>query len=158
MTTARYGLTTMRDQHAKVAGAHVNFEFRGKSGIQHAVDLHDARLARIVKACRDLPGYELFQYVDEDGQRQIVDSADVNTYLRELTGEDFTAKDFRTWAGTVMAAKALAGVAGFASAAEARRNVVKAVEAGRQTARQHEGGMPQVLHSSGGHRLPTWTA
>ena len=123
-----YGLTTLRDQHAKVAGARVNFEFRGKSGIQHAVDLRDARLARIVKACRDLPGYELFQYIDDNGQRQVVDSADVNTYLRELTGDDFTAKDFRTWAGTIMAAKALAGVPGFASAAEARRNVVKAVE------------------------------
>jgi DNA topoisomerase I len=123
-----YGLTTMRDQHATIAGAHLNFEFRGKSGIQHAVDLRDARLARIVKACRDLPGYELFQYVDEDGHRQVVDSADVNAYLREMTGEAFTAKDFRTWAGTVMAAKALAGVAGFASAAEAKRNILKAVE------------------------------
>jgi DNA topoisomerase I len=122
-----YGLTTMRDQHAKVAGAHVNFEFRGKSGIQHAVDLHDERLARIVKACRDLPGYELFQYVDENGRRQIVDSADVNAYLRELSGQDFTAKDFRTWAGTVMAAGALAGVA-FKSAAEAKRNIVKAID------------------------------
>jgi DNA topoisomerase-1 len=123
-----YGLTTMRDQHARIAGAHMNFEFRGKSGIQHAVDLHDARLARIVKACRDLPGYELFQYVDEDGRRQIVDSADVNTYLREMTGEAFTAKDFRTWAGTVMAAKALASVPRFGSAAEAKRNILKAVE------------------------------
>src|SRR4051812_364974 len=106
-----YGLTTMRDQHAKIAGAHVNFEFRGKSGIQHAVDLHDARLARIVKACRDLPGYELFQYVNDNGERQSVDSADVNAYLREITGQDFTAKDFRTWAGTVMAACALGGIA-----------------------------------------------
>src|SRR5205807_998321 len=102
-----FGLTTMRDQHAKVHGSTVRFEFRGKSGIEHAIDLHDARLARIVKACRDLPGYELFQCVDENGKRQIVDSADVNAYLRELTGRDFTAKDFRTWAGTVMAAAAL---------------------------------------------------
>jgi DNA topoisomerase-1 len=122
-----YGLTTMREQHAKVAGAHVNFEFRGKSGIQHAVDLHDARIARVIKACRELPGYELFQYVDENGKRQAIDSADVNAYLRELSGEDFTAKDFRTWAGTVMAATALAGVA-FKSATEAKRNIVKAVE------------------------------
>jgi DNA topoisomerase-1 len=123
-----YGLTTMRNQHATIAGAHLNFEFRGKSGIQHAVDLHDARLARVVKACRDLPGYELFQYVDEDGHRQSVDSADVNTYLREMTGEAFTAKDFRTWAGTIMAARALAGTPGFASVAEAKRNIGKAVE------------------------------
>jgi DNA topoisomerase-1 len=124
-----YGLTTMREQHATIAGAHVNFEFRGKSGIRHAINLHDARLARIVKACRDLPGYELFQYVDEDGKRQTVDSADVNAYLRELSGTDFTAKDFRTWAGTVMAAKALADAAGFKSVTEAKRNIVKAVEA-----------------------------
>jgi len=127
-TNRSYGLTTMRDQHAKVIGAHVNFQFRGKSGIRHAVDLHDARLARIVKACRDLPGYELFQYVDVNGARQSVGSADVNAYLRELTGEDFTAKDFRTWAGTVMAARALAAAAEYGSAAQARRNVVKAVE------------------------------
>ena len=127
-TNRSYGLTTMRDQHAKVMGAHVNFQFRGKSGIRHAVDLHDARLARIVKACRDLPGYELFQYVDANGARQSVGSADVNAYLRELTGEDFTAKDFRTWAGTVMAAQALAAAAEYGSAAQARRNVVKAVE------------------------------
>src|SRR5439155_1418829 len=87
----------MRDQHAKVHGPSVRFEFRGKSRIEHAVDLRDARLARIVKACRDLPGYELFQYVGADRKRQIVDSADVNAYLGEISGEDFTAKDFRTW-------------------------------------------------------------
>jgi DNA topoisomerase-1 len=123
-----FGLTTMRDQHAQIRGGTVHFEFRGKSGIQHAVDLHDARLARIVKACRDLPGYELFQYVDDDGSRQTVDSADVNAYLREISGEDFTAKDFRTWAGTVLAAKALAELASFSSAAQAKRNVVRAIE------------------------------
>src|SRR5204862_1075853 len=102
-----FGLTTMRDEHAKIAGSKLRFEFRGKSGIEHAVDLEDRRLARVVKACRDLPGYELFQYVD-DGKRHAVDSADVNEYLRSISGEDFTAKDFRTWAGTVLAAKALA--------------------------------------------------
>ena len=123
-----FGLTTMRDEHAKVAGASVRFAFRGKSGIEHAVDLHDRRLARIVKACRDLPGYELFQYVDADGERQVIDSADVNDYLREISGEDFTAKEFRTWAGTVLAATALAGLRAFTSNAEAKRNVVRAVE------------------------------
>ena len=122
------GLTTMRDSHARVKGATVRFEFRGKSGIRHAVDLQDARLAKIVKACRDLPGYELFQYVDDNGQRQTIDSADVNEYLREVSGQSFTAKDFRTWAGTVLAAKALAGLAGFKSSAEAKKNVVKAIE------------------------------
>src|SRR5580704_13090799 len=123
-----FGLTTMRDQHAKIQGSSVRFEFRGKSGIRHAVDLHDARLAKIIKAGRDLPGYELFQYVDEDGQRQVIDSADVNAYLRKICGEDFTAKDFRTWAGTVLAAKALAGIAAASSTAAAKRNVVRAVE------------------------------
>src|SRR5262245_27008849 len=91
------GLTTMRDRHARVRGAKVRFEFRGKSRIEHAVDLHDARLARIVKACRDLPGYELFQYIGPDGKRQAIGSADVNAYLRDISGQDFTAKGFRTW-------------------------------------------------------------
>jgi DNA topoisomerase-1 len=122
------GLTTMRDSHAKVTGTTVRFAFRGKSGIQHAVDLQDARLAKIVRGLRDLPGYELFQYVDDEGQRQTIDSADVNEYLRQVSGQDFTAKDFRTWAGTVLAAKALAGLASFKSGAEAKRNVVKAIE------------------------------
>ena len=122
------GLTTMRDAHAKIEGGKVRFEFRGKSGIEHAIDLEDRRLAKIVKACRDLPGYELFQYIDEAGERQVIDSADVNAYLREISGEDFTAKDFRTWAGTVLAAQALAAVAEFKSNSEAKRNVVKAIE------------------------------
>jgi len=107
------GLTTMKDGHAKVQGGKVRFEFRGKSDIEHAIDLEDRRLAKIVKACRDLPGYELFQYVDDDGRRQAIDSADVNAYLREITGEDFTAKDFRTWAGKVLAAQALAAIAAY---------------------------------------------
>ena len=123
-----FGLTTFRDQHAKIKGGSVRFEFKGKSGVGHAIDLQDRRLAKIVKACRDLPGYELFQYVDEDGRRQTVDSADVNKYLRDISGQDFTAKDFRTWAGTVLAAKALAEVAKFKSNTEAKRNVVTAIE------------------------------
>src|SRR5439155_1549141 len=122
------GLTTMRDQHAKINGNTVRFEFRGKSRIHHAVDLRDARLAKIVKACRDLPGYELFQYVDGDGARQTIGSADVNAYLRETSGEDFTAKDFRTWAGTVLAANALAASATFTSNADAKRKIVAAIE------------------------------
>jgi len=122
------GLTTMRDRHAKIRGAEVRFEFRGKSGKSHAVALHDARLARIVKACRDLPGYELFQYVDEHGERQTICSEDVNAYLREISGDDFTAKDFRTWAGTVLAAQALAHLARFKSQTEAKRNVLRAIE------------------------------
>src|SRR5262245_22988491 len=122
------GLTTMRDRHATVRGTTVRFEFRGKSGIEHAVDLRDARLAKIIKACRDLPGYELFQYRDDQRRRQVIDSADVNAYLREISGEDFTAKDFRTWIGTVLAAKALADVAAFTSSTDAKRKIAGAVE------------------------------
>ena len=121
------GLTTMHDRHAKIRGADVHFEFRGKSGVAHVVDLHDARLARVVKACRDLPGYELFQYVDDKGDRQTICSDDVNSYLRHISGDDFTAKDFRTWAGTVLAAQALARLARFTSQTEAKRNVVQAI-------------------------------
>jgi len=123
-----FGLTTLRDQHASVRGADLRFEFKGKSGIAHAVRLHDRRLARIVRECRELPGYELFQYVDEAGRRQAVDSADVNAYLRRISGEDFTAKDFRTWAGTVLAARALADAEPSTSTAHAKRTVVRAVE------------------------------
>jgi DNA topoisomerase I len=122
------GLTTMKDGHAKVGRGRVRFQFKGKSGIAHAIDLQDRRLARIVKACRDLPGYELFQYIDDDGKTQTIDSADVNQYLREISGQDFTAKDFRTWAGTVLAARALAGVERFSSRAQAKRNIVSAIE------------------------------
>lgn len=122
------GMTTMRDRHVQVRGSTLRFEFRGKSRIDHAIDLRDARLARIVKACRDLPGYELFQYVSPTGRRQVIDSADVNAYLREIAGENFTAKDFRTWAGTVMAARELAETVGFKSQTEAKRNVGKAIE------------------------------
>jgi DNA topoisomerase-1 len=122
------GLTTMRDGHASVNGGAVHFEFRGKSGIKHAIDLRDRRLAAIVKSCRDLPGHELFQYIDRDGTRQSIGSADVNAYLREMTGQDFTAKDFRTWAGTVLAAKALATAARATSKTHAKREIARAIE------------------------------
>src|SRR3954468_14749886 len=106
-TNRSYGLTTMRDGHVDVRGPRVRFTFRGKSGVEHEIDLNDRRLARIVKQCRDLPGYDLFQYVDENGQRQTVGSEEVNAYLKEVTGQDLTSKDFRTWAGTVLAAQLL---------------------------------------------------
>jgi DNA topoisomerase I len=124
-----FGLTTLRDVHVEVSGARVTFAFRGKSGVEHEVDLDDRRLARVVKACRDLPGYELFQYLDESGKRQSVESSDVNDYLREITGEDFTSKDFRTWAGTVLAAQLLSDFEVFDSEVQAKRNIVRAVEA-----------------------------
>jgi DNA topoisomerase-1 len=123
-----FGLTTMRNRHVAVSGSLLRFHFRGKSGKEHAVDIRDPRLARIVRRCQELPGQELFQYVDDDGARQSIDSADVNAYLRGVAGEEFTAKDFRTWAGTVLAALALAEVAAFTSKTQARRNIVRAVE------------------------------
>jgi DNA topoisomerase-1 len=102
-----FGLTTMRNQHARVSGSTVRFRFRGKSGKLHEVDLEDPRLARLVRRCQELPGHELFQYVDEAGEVHPIGSTDVNDYLREITGQQFTAKDFRTWAGTLLAAHTL---------------------------------------------------
>jgi DNA topoisomerase-1 len=122
-----FGLTTLRDRHVKVQGANVKFEFRGKSGIRHSVRVSDKRVARIVKSCRDLPGQELFQYLDNEGQRRSVGSGDVNDYLREITGQDFTAKDFRTWAGTVLAFVAFRETD--QQAASAAKRVVQVVDA-----------------------------
>lgn len=123
-----YGLTTLRDGHTEVEGTEVRFSFKGKSGKEWNVALRDRRLARVVAACRDVPGDELFQYLDSDGQRHAVTSGDVNAYLREATGADFTAKDFRTWAGTVLAAMALREFEAFDSATGAKRNVTRAIE------------------------------
>lgn len=127
-TNKSFGLTTLRNRHVTISGNRLLFRFRGKSGQQHEIALSDERLARIVKRCRDLPGQELFQYVDDDGVRHPITSADINDYLKEITGEDFTAKDFRTWAGTMLAALALADVEPFINATEAKRNVVNAIE------------------------------
>jgi DNA topoisomerase I len=123
-----YGLTTMRDTHAKVNGSSVRFEFRGKSGKPHRIDLHDTRLARIVKACRELPGYELFQYVDDAGERKGIESSDVNDYIKTICDEPFTAKDFRTWAGTVMTALELSRFPPHRSPSAAKKNIVRAIE------------------------------
>ena len=123
-----FGLTTMRDGHVKVSGSTVRFIFRGKSGVEHELNLEDRRLARIVKQCRDLPGQELFQYRDEQGDVVDVGSADVNAYLKDVTGQDFTSKDFRTWAGTVLCALALAEAGTAASSRQAKRNVTRAIE------------------------------
>jgi len=127
-TNKSFGLTTLRNRHVIISGNRLLFRFRGKSGQQHEITLSDARLARIVKRCRELPGQELFQYVDDDGTRHAINSADINAYLKEITGEDFTAKDFRTWAGTVLAALALADIEQFSNATEAKRNIVQAIE------------------------------
>jgi len=124
-----FGLTTMRNKHVAVKGSKVKFVYKGKSGVRHSVDVDDKRLARVVRACQDLPGQELFEYVDEDGQHRDVGSGDVNAYLKEITGEDFTAKDFRTWAGTVLACTALREFEEFESQSQAKKNVVQAIEA-----------------------------
>ncbi|MCJ2062032.1 DNA topoisomerase IB [Methylobacterium sp. J-088] len=127
-TNKSYGLTTLRDPHVRIEGSALSFRFKGKSGKTWDVSLKDRRVARIVKACQDLPGQELFQYIDADGTQRDVSSSDVNAYLREITGEDFTAKDFRTWAGTVLAALALRAFESFDSDAAAKRNVRAAIE------------------------------
>lgn len=123
-----FGLTTLRDKHVDVDGARLRFHFRGKSGKQHNIQLEDKQLARIVKRCRDLPGQELFRYIAEDGVTRSIGSADVNEYLQSITGEDYTAKDFRTWAGTVLAALALQELSRFESPTQAKRNLLQAVE------------------------------
>jgi len=139
-----FGLTTLRDRHVAIEGGHVHISFRGKSGKRHETDINDRRLARIVKACRDLPGYELFQYIDEDGQRRDVDSADVNDYLREITGEDITAKDFRTWAATHLAAQALREFEEFDSDAKRKKAIVDAVK----KVATHLGNTPAICRRS----------
>lgn len=123
-----YGLSTLRRKHVAVKGHTVTFTFRGKSGIQHEIAVTDRRLARIVQQLSDLPGHEVFKYVDEDGRRQDIGSSDVNDYLRELTGQEVTAKDFRTWSGTMLAARALREMGPPASEREAKRNVNKALD------------------------------
>ena len=123
-----YGLTTMRDHHVDISGARMRFSFRGKSGKNHAIDITDPRLAKIVKQCQELPGQEIFQYIDDDGKQQDVKSEHVNEYLREITGQDFTAKDFRTWAGTVLAAIALRELEKFDTQTQAKKNILRAIE------------------------------
>jgi DNA topoisomerase-1 len=122
-----YGLTTLRSNHVNVDGARLRFHFKGKSGKVWELSLKDRRVARTVRSCQELPGQHLFQYIDEAGERQAVTSDDVNAYLREASGADITAKDFRTWAGTVLAATALAELEVPADAAQARRNVTRAI-------------------------------
>ncbi|TMD22206.1 MAG: DNA topoisomerase IB, partial [Chloroflexi bacterium] len=122
-----YGLTTLRNRHVNVIGAEVRFTFRGKSGKQHTIELHDRRMARIIKRFLEIPGQELFKYVDSDGEVKAIDSADVNEYLHQITGEDFTAKDFRTWAGTILAARFLREAAEAMNTRGAKKHIVRAI-------------------------------
>jgi len=123
-----FGLTTLHDRHATIRGSAVTFRFRGKAGIVHEVGLRDRRLAAVVRRCQELPGQELFQYVDDDGVARDVTSDDVNDYLREISGGDFTAKDFRTWAGTLLAYRALRALQPQDQGAPAKKNVVEAMK------------------------------
>jgi DNA topoisomerase-1 len=123
-----FGLSTMRDRHVRIGRGTMRFEFRGKSGKNHEIDLHDPRLAAIVRQAQELPGQDLFQYLDEEGQPQKIGSTDVNEYLREIAGEEFSAKDFRTWAGTVLAAMVLREFEKFETKAQAKKNLVQAIE------------------------------
>ena len=127
-TNQSFGLSTLKTQHAHVRGKRIHFEFKGKSGVFHEVDLDDARLAKIIHACQKLPGKNLFQFLDEAGKRHSVGSSDVNRYLEETTGCHFTAKDFRTWAGTVRAAVSLAKIGGCEGVTQAKRNIAQAIK------------------------------
>ncbi len=132
-TNNSYGITTLRNNHVAVRGNTVCFRFRGKRGQWHAIAVEDRQLARIVKRCQDLPGQELFQYVDKDGEQQAISSDDVNGYLKDIAGEELTAKDFRTWGGTLLAALALARLGPTDSATQLKKNMVEAI---RETARE----------------------
>lgn len=124
-----YGLTTMRNRHVEIHGGKVHFTFKGKSGVQHSIDLEDRRLARIIARCHDIPGQELFQFLDHEGNHHHVDSADINEYLREITNEHFTAKDFRTWAGTVLTCMLLQECEPSDSATQTKKNIVQTIAA-----------------------------
>jgi DNA topoisomerase-1 len=139
-----YGLTTMRMRHCKVEGSVIQFKFVGKRGIKHNIQLADKRMARIVKKIQELPGQELFQYVDHDGNRHSVTSADVNSYLKSITGQDFTAKDFRTWSATVLALAELSHMCGFESKTKAKRAVNEAMK----TVSQQLGNTPTICRKS----------
>ncbi len=128
-TNKSFGLTTLRDRHARISTRGVTFAFRGKGGKQHETSFQDRKLARVVKSCQDLPGQRLFQYLDEDGERRAVESADVNAYLRAAMGEEVSAKDFRTWAATVSAARALVEHGGCSTQTETKRNLNTCIKA-----------------------------
>jgi len=139
----------MRDHHVEISGGRMRFQFRGKSGKNHTIDINDPRLAKIVKQCQDLPGQEIFQYIDDDDTQQDVKSEHVNEYLREITGQDFTAKDFRTWAGTVLAAIALRELEKFDTQTQAKKNMLRAIE----TVAERLGNTPAICRKSYVHPM-----
>ncbi|MDB4927094.1 DNA topoisomerase IB [Mucilaginibacter sp.] len=123
-----FGLTTLQDRHVKIEGSNLKFEFKGKKGVFHKIALQSRKLAKLVKQCRDIPGKELFQFYDEEGKRCSIGSGDINTYLKEITGEDFTAKDFRTWSGSVSALYAFKEAGGFDTVTECRKKIVSVLD------------------------------
>jgi DNA topoisomerase I len=127
-----FGLTTMRNRHVDVAGTTLRFQFRGKSGKKHVVEVRDRRLARIVRRCREIPGHHLFEYLDAEGQTHTIGSGDVNDYLREITGQEFTAKDFRTWAGTLLAVAALRACGTCGTESERKKSIAQAIDRVRE--------------------------
>lgn len=139
-----YGLTTLRDEHVDVEGSTLRFQFKGKSGKDHDVEVADRRVAKIVRRLQELPGEEIFQYIDENGEQRSVASDDVNQYVREASGEEFTAKDFRTWGGTVVAAETLKELGDFETQAAAKRNISLAIKA----AAAHLGNTPVICKKS----------
>ena len=139
-----FGLTTMRDDHVEVEGSNVEFHFRGKSGKEHTIDVKDRQLAKIIKRAQSLPGHELFQYYDEHQHLHTVESDHVNAYLHQITGQEFTAKDFRTWSGTVTATCALEDLGPYETQTQAKKNVVRAIEA----ASKHLGNTPAICRKS----------
>ena len=139
-----FGVTTLQNEHVTFQGPKIHLHFRGKSGKEHNLDVKDKKLARIVRQCRDLPGQELFQYIDHDQQLHAITSDDVNTYLREITDQDFTAKDFRTWTATVIATCALQNCEKCETKTQAKKNVVQAIEA----AAAHLGNTPAICRKS----------
>jgi len=147
-TNGSFGLTTLRDRHVRIRGGSVQFQFVGKSGVKQVVRLSDARLARIVKRCQDLPGQELFQYLDEQGRRRTVSSADVNAYLRDVTGGDYTAKDFRTWAGTLIAAEELRTLAATSSLPKTQKAAKSIIVHAIANVAGHLGNTPAVCRGS----------
>lgn len=124
-----FGLTTLRNKHVKVKGSDIKFHFMGKSGVEHEVEVHNEKVAKIIKQCSELPGFELFQYIDEAGNRHVVDSSDVNSYLADTTKEKITAKDFRTWGGTTLSATTLYKLGDFQDEKVLKKNLVEAVKA-----------------------------
>ncbi len=148
-----FGLTTLQDRHVEISGSNLRFEFRGKSGKMHKVDLNDRRLARIVQRCQDLPGEDLFQYLDDDGVRQTIGSGDVNDYIREISGQEFTAKDFRTWAGTLLADRGADQDRRLLHSAKRKIERAPGHRSGRRAAEQHPLGVPEVLRAPGRVRV-----